>query len=339
MIRYLFGLFALAVTMFGAGQSAHKYDVVSMTPEQLEKKTAGQKRYDFDIAPDNGLIDSTGKAIHADELLKYLKAHALASGAAYYLWITPTSAPLKTIDQTVKVLGDYGVTTVVVRYRPEAVNNNRNNSSPETDADKSSPKKTLIIQGKPNPGAIDATAKFPLMEDRPVELRPDPLPRPVRYEFASDKVVLAAAQRAIDYLLSPSLPQGNLFGKTAFIQSGAWILLQDAKVALKGARVTHSTVRLKRGTITLEGGFVSDATELTAVVTALRGLIQADGGGKVRALHTAEMAKWWVYIGFDIEEPVFVLETTGGRYRFILSFTKNDLLTVDEPNALPDPRS
>ena len=109
---------------------------------------------------------------------------------------------------------------------------------------------------------------------------------------------------------------------------------QSVRVTGRGS---HNSVQLKRGTIKLGGAFVRDTAELTAVATTLRQLIQSDGGGKVRALHAAEMAKWWVFIAFDIEEPSLVLETTGGKYRFILSFTDKELFSVDELNALPDP--
>jgi hypothetical protein len=49
------------------------------------------------------------------------------------------------------------------------------------------------------------------------------------------------------------------------------------------------------------------------------------------------MAKWWVFIAFDIEEPVLVIETAGGGYLFVLHFSATGLLAVDELNALPDP--
>ncbi len=337
-LRFLLGVLALTASLLGDDEPTKKYELRSMSPEQLDKDIAGQKRYDFDIAPEDGLIDSTGKTIRAAELPQYLKTHALAPDAAFFLWITPTSAPLTSLAPTVKSLGDYGITKVVVRHRPEAVTDNRNPPPTAPETDQSVPKKTLILQGKPNPGAIDFTAKFPSLEGRPAELRPDPLPHPVRYKFASDQAVIAAAQRTTDYLLSASTPAETLFGRSAMIQSGAWTLLQDMKLSLKAAKVIHNSVHLKRGTITLASALVSDAADLTAVETTLRQLIQSDGGGKVRALHAAEMAKWWVFIAFDIEEPSLVLETIGGKYCFVLSFTNAGLSVVDKLNTLPDPR-
>lgn len=337
MTRYLLCLALFTATLLGDEPPAKKYELKTMTPEQMEKDLGGQQRYDFDLAPEDGLIDASGRTIRAAELPEYLKAQALSPDAAFFLWITPTSAPLDTIASTVKTLGDYGVKKVVVRHRPEAVNNNRTTPLPAAATAKSGPKKTLVIQGKPNPGAIDSPAQFPAMEGRPPALRPEPLPRPVRYKFADDETVIAAAQKAADYLLSHALPAGTLFGDGAMIQPGAWTRLQDAKLMLKAARPIHNSVHLKRGTIVLDGASVSDAAELNAIIATLRQIIRSDGGGKVRALHAAEMAKWWAFIGFDIEEPALVLETTGGKYLFVLHFTAAGLLVVDELNALPDP--
>jgi hypothetical protein len=175
------------------------------------------------------------------------------------------------------------------------------------------------------------------MAGRPPDLRPEPLPRPVRYKFVDDGTVVDAARKVADYLLAPALPAGRIFGDSAMIQPGAWTRLRDAKLVLKEAKPFHSSVRLKRGTIVLDGVSVSDPAELDAIVATLRQIISADGGGKVRALRSAEMAKWWVFIAFDIEEPVLVIETAGGGYLFVLHFSATGLLAVDELNALPDP--
>jgi hypothetical protein len=47
------------------------------------------------------------------------------------------------------------------------------------------------------------------------------------------------------------------------------------------------------------------------------------------------MQAWWTFIGFDIEEPTFVLETKGGMYRFIVDFLHGHVFLIDELNALP----
>lgn len=337
MTRCLLCLAFFTAPLLGEGPPTKKYELQTMTPEQMEQDIAGQKRYDFDLAPEDGLIDATGRTIRAADLPAYLKAQALSPDAAYFLWITPASAPLDTIAPTIKPLGDYGIRKVVVRHRPAAANNNRTTPRPASATDKSGPKKTVVIQGKPNPQAIDSSARFPVMADRPPELRPEPLPRGVRYRFADDAVVVAAAQKAVDYLLSPSLPPGTLFVDGAMIQPGAWTLLQDVKLTLKEVSPIRNSVRLKRGTIVLDGASIKDAAELNAIVATLRQIISADGGGKVRAMRSAEMAKWWVFIAFDIEEPALMLETTGGKHLFVLHFTTAGLLAVDELNALPDP--
>ena len=64
-------------------------------------------------------------------------------------------------------------------------------------------------------------------------------------------------------------------------------------------------------------------------------LLKEDGGFHVRALQTREMARWWCYIGFDIEEPVYVVETEGKHYRFIVTLVDGAVFAVDELNGLP----
>ena len=48
------------------------------------------------------------------------------------------------------------------------------------------------------------------------------------------------------------------------------------------------------------------------------------------------MAKWWIFIGFDIQEPTLVLETKDKKAQFIFGFVNRQAVVLDELNKLPD---
>lgn len=43
----------------------------------------------------------------------------------------------------------------------------------------------------------------------------------------------------------------------------------------------------------------------------------------------------WTFIGFDIEEPIYVVETKARGYRFVVGFLRDKVLIVDDLNGLP----
>src|ERR1051326_4768323 len=128
--------------------------VKSMSPEELAATMGDQPKYEFELAPVDGLRDSAGAVIRAKDLPEYLKAPSLSKDAYFILWVAADSPPLSEIAPTVKPLGDYGVTRIVVRVRP-GVTPKPPSAKPTTG------NKTLILQGKPNPEAIAAGVPFP----------------------------------------------------------------------------------------------------------------------------------------------------------------------------------
>jgi hypothetical protein len=77
--------------------------------------------------------------------------------------------------------------------------------------------------------------------------------------------------------------------------------------------------------------------QFTKSAGRIRDLLAGDGGGTVRALSSAEMDHWWTFIGFDIEEPVFAIESKGGKYVFVVAWLRNHVFCLDELKALPTP--
>lgn len=124
---------ALSLVAFGEPTKPH-YNLTSMTPEELDRAVVGQKRYDFDLAPIDGVIDAAGKLIRAAELPAYLAAEAVARDAFIFLWIRPDSAALSTIGPTIGAFDDYGLSKIVVRHHPEAVTKNLTTGDDRFDA-------------------------------------------------------------------------------------------------------------------------------------------------------------------------------------------------------------
>lgn len=323
-------LLSLAVAPLFADEPAAKphYNLKSMTPEQIDREAAGKTRYDFEIAPEDGLVDASGRVVRADQLAAYLRQQKLDADAFFFLWIAENSAPLDTLAPTVKPLGEYGVTKVVVRARPGV--------QPRQSAAANSGKKTLILQGKPNSASLTSADHAPAMPDRPVELRPAPLPRGIRHNFASDESVRNAAAAITASLLDPAPSEAPILSAGVFIQSGAWKTLRAAAAfAPRTPQSAKSRIPLRGRTLELESAFLHENDDREAATHALRHVIAADGGGKLRALRADEMTHWWTFIAFDIAEPVFVLETANQHHRFVLSCAKGKVAAIDELNALP----
>lgn len=185
--------------------------------------------------------------------------------------------------------------------------------------------------------AYVAGDSVPVMTGRRPELVPGELPPRVRYHFADDSTVNRLADRLESGLRAAD---ASLYGDVVLVQPGAWSHLKsdiilDAKEAANLSMLDPAK-GLSGG---LEGGLqgrVFRSKHATALLSSeVSKRLQENGGFQIRALRMAEMAKWWIYIGFDIEEPTFVVESNGGRYRFVIAFVKEKVFSIDELNGLP----
>lgn len=180
---------------------------------------------------------------------------------------------------------------------------------------------------------------IPDMTGRRPELVPGALPARVRYRFASNETVNTMADR-----LTQALTTGDarMCGDITLVHPGAWTVLQPRKtVASKDAgelRMFNPDEGLKNGANSGRAGkFLRSRAESANLVRELRAVLAEHGGFEVHALTTIEMQKWWVYIGFDIEEPVYVVATRDGRYKFVIGLIDDQtIFVVDELNSLPD---
>ncbi len=294
----------------------------------LDAEMANAVRYEFEVASDGGLIDSKSKVIAARELPTFLEANRLDKAGYIILWLTGKSAPVDTIKDTIAPFGSYGFTKIVVRVRP--------GETPVPPANVTRPK-TLVLAGKPDQQSVVAGMPFPNLSGRPPELRPEPLPLRVRYKFTSDKEMIESARKVAGHLLEGDGSAQPLFQNGVMLQPGAWDRLKDKNnLGKNSAKPVFAMIKTRTGDLKLTSMSINDPSEAVVAEASVREMILSDGGGHVRALKASEMSKWWTFISFDIIEPTLVVETTGGKYLFILELTSKGFVTVDELNGLPN---
>lgn len=191
-------------------------------------------------------------------------------------------------------------------------------------------------------GAADKRKTFvagetiPPMDDRQPELVPGPIPARVRYMFAPNPTVNSSAAK-----LRACLEQGSrdLFNGSIMVQPGAFKVFKDRCKLSGGPKMSVvDPSNLKKGDV--GGGlsmmFVKKDDQLVSISKEISRLLKEDGGFDIRSLKTEEMTKWWVYIMFDIEEPVFVVASKKGHFRFVVELNaKEQIAILDELNGLP----
>jgi hypothetical protein len=287
------------VATSAAGNSA------APTNEEMSRMVAQGRVYHFQVARDGSLIDEIGTPIGAKELGEYLQRRGLDRDFVFYLTVDGPDT-IRNMQDTIQALASFGVTRIAVA-----------NKDP-----------SMRVYGE----------ALPAMADRSAALRPDSLPKRVRYKFASDTAVAAAADLVTRHLLTDHAEDQNMFGDAVWVRPGAWKWLAgDERIGKKDATLLETVGQLREGRVKLDGMVIRDGQEKAELARKLRAMVKSDGGGMVRALRSDEMSTWWVFIDHDIEEPTLVVATNGGRYRFILCFKGGTVVRLDELNGLPDP--
>jgi hypothetical protein len=119
----------LALSLSAQDRVAKEYNLRTMSPEEIDQAAIGHTRYDFRITAKGALTDSAGRTVSALELADYLKQQSLQADAFFFLWLTPTSAPMDTLAPTLKPLADYGITKIVVRNQVRFVTHEKTSQS------------------------------------------------------------------------------------------------------------------------------------------------------------------------------------------------------------------
>lgn len=196
-----------------------------------------------------------------------------------------------------------------------------NSTPPET-------KKVLVFA--PTKDSIDGSFEGSISSERPEELIPGKVPRRVVYKAKATSEMIGAKEAFLNALSG----KGRIFGDAVIIYSGAWRHLRDVKYK------KVNSIPMRGGGPGLppsEGLLFRDSSEAHLFEAKLYSLI--GDAPDVRALSTEEMANWWPFISFDIEEPVFSVHSKDGRYVFIVSFSDKRIISIDELNALPKLKS
>lgn len=192
---------------------------------------------------------------------------------------------------------------------------------------------------KPSSKAYQLGEVIPDMTGRRPELVPGALPARVRYHFSSNETVNTMADRLVQALTTDD---DTLTSDVTLVNPGAWTVLKHRNtIGKKDAgelRIFDPTEGITLGSNSGRAGkFLRNRAEAAILVHELRVLLAEHDGFDLRALTTMEMLKWCVYIGFDIEEPVYVAATRDGGYKFVIVLSsKHQIFIVDELNSLPD---
>lgn len=190
--------------------------------------------------------------------------------------------------------------------------------------------KTLVLVAEENPLSSSLGEDIDT-GNRPDSLVPGKIPKGVRYEYASDGEVVDAATLLGDALRSDD----SVFGDFLMVNPGAWYWFRsNSKLGKTDSTALRSLVPMGNKTMTLEGAILRNRGELDRLHTEWAALLGSDGGFRIRSLMSKEMAEWWPFIAFDIQEPIFVVESENEKFRFIVHFSDGKISNLDELNSL-----
>ncbi|MFA5256949.1 MAG: hypothetical protein WC360_02260 [Opitutales bacterium] len=184
--------------------------------------------------------------------------------------------------------------------------------------------------------AYTGTSKVPDQSARPEALRVEIVPAEVRYHFADDAVAVQYSEKLNAFIEQEDM---DLVDSILLVWPGVWSLISDEVGELPGPqlRCVVPSMSGDGSPIFLCGKFCTESPSIIAATVAVLKCVKSDGSWTIRALNPEEMAKWWAYIPFDIGEPTFLVQTEGGRYKFIFAFSSNGKISsIEELNSLPD---
>jgi hypothetical protein len=172
----------------------------------------------------------------------------------------------------------------------------------------------------------------PDLTARPAALRPGEIPKNVRFRFAENGRVIQEAER-LKRILSGAGLKERLFDGVLICGPGYWKELKATKL-FGNTNAPTATVSVMVGSqaIGLEGRILRDRGEEEQLQKFLVKSLADDGGFTVRAMTSDEMALWWTFISFDIEEPVFIVESR--KHRFVLDLHAPSMIQLDDLNHL-----
>lgn len=154
------------------------------------------------------------------------------------------------------------------------------------------------------------------------------IPEDVTYKRAGDDVVAAAAA-----LLDNTLRSEVAFGGVALYAEGMTLIGPDLFANIGSDPALQSTSSPKMMVIDPATGKhramlrIQGAGEASKFGEAMRRYL-GNAKPRIRALTSAELARHWLNIGWDIEEPLLLADY--GARRIVFTFSKGRVMMVDE---------
>jgi len=143
------------------------------------------------------------------------------------------------------------------------------------------------------------------------------IPAGVRYKKASEDIN-NRSKSALESALADSNFPSKFFGDVMMVGPTLWKAIKpDSDRTLINSKPVVMIIAGKRSFSTEGKGVVAD-NERKAFWKVLRAKYTDLGSAKVRKARAEEISYFWATIPFDIDEPFWVIETSGNR--FIVNF-------------------
>jgi TPR repeat protein len=146
-------------------------------------------------------------------------------------------------------------------------------------------------------------------------LSPPTIPPGIRYKFADRAIVEAAAIRVRKVLAPDYAGDQHIFvreksGDRIFCGPFLWRSLStEGEFGKKNSVPATFTFNTGGKQMKLTGQGLEGEEQIDALEAYLRKVLKDDGGFTVRALNAEELSVYWAEIAWDIEEPVFTLQS------------------------------
>ena len=151
----------------------------------------------------------------------------------------------------------------------------------------------------------------------------------IRYKEADENTNTKAKELIIEVLTPDYSGVKHIFGTV--LMCGPF--MSEQKVVMKYVNTTTAidtgvSIPTNKGVIRKTGKLFQKRDEILGFETYLRNILKEDGSFNIRKLTENELAVYWAVIPYDIEEPVFILESK--TYKFLMDFSEDKVFYIDE---------
>jgi hypothetical protein len=284
--------------------------------------------YAFRVNAEGLLLDRNGVPVAVADVPVYLKGLKISNIAITALWIDGPEAAKK-LAPTIKAFGGSFSKIIVKQWEPSDKTGLIDLPAPSKESVRES-----ISAAYPGRSYVPADPARSLAQ-RPGDLVPERSPSNVRYIYADGAVVEDTAKQISSHFIMAQKGANSNWAGAVAVQAGAWKLFgSDDRLGKNLATRYSARVPTPSGPLDFKEIVLHDPAEIRELDSRVCEMIAGDGGGRVRALRADEMRTWWQFISFDITEPVFVLETSNLRHRFIIGVNQDGIAMIDELNVL-----